>query len=187
MSEIKSATNLQIKVTLQEVRPPVWRRILVPAGTTLSKFHEILQVTMGWTNSHLHQFMINGRAYSRPGSRDEMDDFEDERRFNLAGLARDGVTKLIYEYDFGDGWRHEVVIEKALPPDPGKKCPLCIAGVRGCPPEDCCGPFGYEDLLKILKDKTHPEYEERKEWCGPYFDPEAFDIGEINESLRQIR
>lgn len=95
--------------------------------------------------------------------------------------------KLIYEYDFGDGWEHKIRIEKILPAEKGKRYPVCLAGKRACPPEDCGGPPGYERLLEVLRDPKHEEYEETLEWLGGPFDPEAFDVNEVNRMLKSVR
>ncbi len=175
----------EIKVTLKHIRPPVWRRLQVPADTRLGKLHRILQAAMGWTDSHLHQFSIGGESYGVPDP-DSPSDIKSERIIRLGSVVQEGET-FIYEYDFGDGWEHEIKIEKVLPADKDKRYPLCLAGKRACPPEDCGGPPGYERLLEVLRDPKHEEHEEMLEWVGEYFDPGEFDLDEINAGLRQIR
>ncbi len=175
----------QIKVTLRHVRPPVWRRIEVPADIKLDRLHRVLQAVMGWTDSHMHAFRLGMVQYGRP-SREFPDMFRNERTARLDQLA--GVGKnLIYEYDFGDGWEHELKIEKALAPEPGVRYPRCTAGKRACPPDDCGGPWGYEHLLEVLRDPKHEEHEEMREWIGGNFDPEAFDLEQVNRELRRVR
>ncbi len=175
----------EIKVTLQDIRPFIWRRIQVPADIRLGKFHRVLQVSMGWTNSHLHAFRIGDVTYGVPGL-DSPDLARSERAIRLDKVAGPGDT-LFYEYDFGDGWVHEIKIEKALLADPTVHYPRCLAGERACPPEDCGGPPGYEDLLAALRDPSHPEHEEIREWAGPSFDPEAFDLAAVNPLLWRLR
>jgi hypothetical protein len=175
----------QIKVTLRHIHPPVWRRIEVPADIKLDKLHHVLQATMGWTDSHMHAFRLGMVQYGTP-SREFPDMFRNERTVRLDQLVAIG-KKLIYEYDFGDGWEHEIKIEKALTPEPGMRYPRCTAGKRACPPDDCGGPWGYEHLLEVLRDPKHGEHEEMREWIGGDFDPDEFDPIEVNEMLKHTR
>jgi hypothetical protein len=181
-------TVYQLKVTLADVRPPVWRRIQVPADVTLGKLHRILQTAMGWTDSHLHRFEAGGVSYGVP---DLELDFRSERSAKLRDVAPGEKAKFRYEYDFGDGWMHQLVVEKVLPAEPGRKYPACLQGKRACPPEDCGGPWGYEELLDTLKNPEHPDHEEMKDWVEDMvegeFDPESFDQEEVNRCLSRIR
>lgn len=111
---------------------------------------------------------------------------ENERNVRLDQIAAQG-DKLIYEYDFGDGWEHELKIEKVLPAEKGQRYPACLAGKRACPPEDCGGPWGYQNLIEILANPKHEEYEEMREWVPPDFDAEAFDLNETDQTLRDVR
>lgn len=175
----------RLKVTLLETDPPIWRRLLVPADVTLGDLNYILQAAMGWTNSHLHRFTINETRYSdRRFELDEYDaDVEDE--FNVA--LRDAVPKVSahfrFEYDFGDGWEHDVVVEKIVQAEPGRSYPVGVAGERACPPEDCGGVWGYADFLEAIRDPKHEEHEETLEWVGGEFDPDAFNVDELNGRL----
>lgn len=175
----------QIKITLKHSRPPIWRRLQVPADTTLGKLHDILQAAMGWTDSHLHAFHVGDISYgvSDPEFPDEM---KSERDARLDRIAAEGDT-IIYEYDFGDGWEHELWIEKVRPAEKGKRYPACLTGSRACPPEDCGGVFGYARLLEVLADPKHEEHEEMLEWIGEDFAPEAFDLDEVNQGLKVLR
>jgi hypothetical protein len=175
----------QIKVTLRHVAPPVWRRIEVPADIKLDKLHRILQTVMGWTDSHMHAFRVGMVQYGT-ASREFPDMFKNERTVRLDQLVTVG-KKLIYEYDFGDGWEHELKIEKVPTPEPGMRYPRCTAGKRACPPDDCGGPWGYEHLLEVLRDPKHEEHEEMREWIGGDFDSEAFDLDDVNQMLRHMR
>lgn len=175
----------RLKVTLRHIHPPVWRRIEVPANIKLDKLHRILQVAMGWTDSHMHAFRLGMEQYGAP-SREFPDMFKNERTIRLDQLVGEG-KKLIYEYDFGDGWEHEIKVEKILPAEKGKRYPTCPAGKRACPPDDCGGPWGYEHLLEVLRDPKHEEYGEMREWIGGEFDPEDFDLDEIDQILKRIR
>ncbi|MDX1251210.1 MAG: plasmid pRiA4b ORF-3 family protein [Gammaproteobacteria bacterium] len=177
-------TNIyQLKITLRHTRPPIWRRVQVKGDTKLGKLHRIVQEAMGWTDSHLHAFRIGRTVYGVPDP-DFIDDIENERSIRLDKIATEGNT-FIYEYDFGDGWEHDIKVEKILNAEPGVHYPVCLAGKRACPPEDCGGVPGYEYLLEILSDPQHEEYEERREWLGGEFDPEAFDIDGVNRGLRE--
>ena len=176
----------QIKVTLKEIRPPIWRRLEVLSDTTLEELHVILQVAMGWGNYHLHQFTIGGIEYGQPDP-DYGSEVEDERKVKLNQVAPEENAKFIYEYDFGDSWQHTVLIEKILPVEKGKHYPICVKGKRACPPEDVGGPWGYTNFIEAVLKLGHPEHEDMLEWVGGEFDPDAFSIEEINENLKQIR
>jgi hypothetical protein len=179
-------TNIyQIKVTLKHIRPPIWRRLQVPADIKLGKLHRVLQDVMGWYDSHLHQFRI-GREYFGKPDPEFPGEIKNERNVRLDEVAAEGDT-VIYEYDFGDGWEHETKIEKVLPAEKNRRYPACLAGKRACPPEDCGGPPGYERLLEVLRDPKHEEHEEMREWIGGDFDPEAFDLDAVNEVLTHVR
>ncbi len=185
-----SAANevYQLKITLRDVRPPVWRRVLVTDATTLHQLHWIVQAAMGWTNSHLHQFIIDEEYYSEPML--EVDDWgpevKNEKRVRLSALGLEPKRKFTYEYDFGDSWRHEILVEKVLALEAVGRYPQCVAGKRACPPEDCGGVWGYERFLEVIKDEDDPEHEEMLEWAGGSFDPEAFNLEEVNQELKGI-
>ena len=176
----------QIKVTLDGSKPPIWRRILVRSGVTLEKLHYILQVAMGWTNSHLHQFIVGQTYYGEPHP-DYGSEMRDERRVKLSQIVPGEGFRFAYEYDFGDSWVHTLLVEKVLPPEPGQQYPVCVKGRRDCPPEDVGGVWGYEEFLEAIRDPDHPEHEEYLEWVGGEFDPEAFDLEETNEILRDLQ
>ena len=177
----------QIKVTLMGSKPPIWRRILVPDTTTLFLLHNILQVVMGWMNSHLHHFFINGEFYGEPLD-DEFGDMKtkDEARFKLNQLVSGKGFRFVYEYDFGDSWLHDLVIEKILPSENGVYYPVCIAGKQACPPEDVGGVWGYQDFLKAIANPKHPEHKDLLEWIGGSFDAEYFNLEEVNIQLRHL-
>jgi hypothetical protein len=172
----------QFKITLRDIRPPIWRRIQVPADYSFWDLHVAIQDAMGWEDSHLHAFFI---INPKTGVEEEIgntgDNFPDEgsielvRRLKLSQYFTSENSKALYEYDFGDDWLHDIVLEKILPIEKNVEYPVCIAGKRHCPPEDCGGPLGYMDILKILSNPDDDEYEEIIEWLGPGFDPEYFD------------
>ncbi|TAK54567.1 MAG: plasmid pRiA4b ORF-3 family protein [Gammaproteobacteria bacterium] len=173
----------RLKVSLRGVRPPIWRRFLVPAGITLRRLHDCLQEVMGWTQSHLHQFEAGGVIYGTPDLEFGVATIS-ESRARLDQLLRRPKDRLTYEYDFGDSWEHDVVLESILPPAPAARYPIVEDGKRACPPEDCGGPYGYLRFLEIIADPRHPEHEEMLEWAGGDFDPEAFEVPRTKEARR---
>jgi len=173
----------QIKVTLERSNPPIWRRLLVPNTTTLPKFHAILQAAMGWTDSHLHMFVVGQARYSMPDPEFDDPEMVDERRKPLKRLLKEKGDALVYEYDFGDGWRHRIKLERVIAPEPDMAIPNCIAGERACPPEDVGGIPGYEGFLEAILDPKHPDHTRDLEWVGGQFDPEAFDLEEANSRM----
>jgi len=175
----------QLKITLQDSKPHIWRRVLVDGATNLYQLHEIIQVVMGWTNSHLHQFIIHQEYYGEPDPYSSRP-IKDDLKFNLSQITLQEKDQFIYEYDFGDSWRHQILVEKILSPEPGMHYPICLKGKRACPPEDVGGVWGYETFLKAMRDPSHEEHADYMEWWGKPFDPEAFDLEEINEALRQM-
>lgn len=182
------STIYQIKVTLSDSKPPIWRRVLIEDTTTLSKLHAILQTVMGWAGYHLHMFTINGQIYGDPED-DEFGDMgiKNESRFKLNQLVGREGFKFRYEYDFGDGWLHDLLVEKILPAEKGAYYPICVTGKRACPPEDSGGVGGYEEILEARANSKHPQHREYKEWIGENFDPEHFDLDEVNKVLRNPR
>jgi len=178
----------QIKVTLRHSKPPIWRRIQVPADVNLATLHRILQAVMGWADYHLHQFIIDDDCYGEPHPDYEVwgPEMRDERRAELGRLVPEEGLKFLYEYDFGDGWEHDLLVEKILPPEPGAGYPRCLKGKRACPPEDVGGVWGYADFLEVIRDPDHPEHEEWLEWVGGEFEPEVFDMEEVNAELEEM-
>lgn len=183
-----AAPIYQLKVTLRGIRPPIWRRFQVRGDVTLARLHHVLQVAMGWTDSHLHQFRVGREVYGVP----DPEDFDwgppvrDERRVKLSSVLRAEKARMVYQYDFGDDWEHDVRVEKILPPDPAAEAAVCVAGRRACPPEDCGGVWGYENLLGALADPNDPERAEMLEWLGGSWDAEEFDPVTVNELLSDL-
>jgi hypothetical protein len=183
----------QFKITLKRSKPPIWRRILVPEDYTFWNLHVAIQQAMGWSsaegNYHLHQFEIINPETSQKdliGVEDKFSGYGDElineKKVKIAKYYSLSNKKANYEYDFGDGWEHEVLLENILPAVANTQYPKCIAGKRACPPEDCGGVGGYEDLLEIIANPTHEEHKERMEWLegmgyahNNQFKPEEFD------------
>ncbi len=173
----------QLKITLDNSEPPIWRRIEVSPETKLDELHKIVQTTMGWKNGHLHHFMI-GNAYYTPPSK--WDDFgNDYTGMKIRDFLRIEGAKMKYEYDFGDSWIHTIRLEKIKEKERGVRYPRCIKGKRACPPEDCGGVWGYMELESIMKDKKHEQYEEMVEWLGRKWDPEKFEVERIDKKLRE--
>jgi hypothetical protein len=172
----------QIKVTLEGIKPPVWRRLLVSSAISLENLHNVLQVAIGWTDSHLHLFEAQGISYGVPDP--ELDAAtKNEARVTLGAILSREKDAMRYEYDFGDGWSHKIVLEKMLASAEKVPVPSCTGGARACPPEDCGGIWGYEEFLKAIRDPKHPEHHEMLEWIGGSFDPDHFDAEEINRIL----
>jgi hypothetical protein len=176
----------QIKVTLRGIRPPIWRRLLVPASMNLDQLHDVLQVAMGWDDSHMHEFEIGKQRFGKP---DPMGQFMgappvgSERTTRLFSVLGKVGAKAVYMYDFGDDWAHEIAVEKILPPEEGRAYPVCVDGQRHGPPDDCGGVYGYYNLLEAIADPKHKDHGERLEWVGDDFDPEAFSVDEVNRKL----
>jgi hypothetical protein len=181
-----------LKISLEGIEPPIWRRLQVPGTGNLGWLHAVIQVAMGWTNSHLHQFVVGKHLYSNPSvDLDECEDDPsalDENVTALMDIASRVKSTFMYEYDFGDSWEHRITVEKILDPDPAPAAlALCLDGERACPPDDCGGVYGYANLLDVIMDPKHEEYEDMMEWLGGKFDPEVFDRGKINRYLRKLK
>jgi len=179
-------TVLQLKILLVESKPPIWRRVIVPESLTLADLHRVIQTVMGWQNSHLHEFKVRGERYTE-FEEDIQSGAGDSTAVTLRSLwlNREGQT-FLYNYDFGDDWQHEIVVESSRPADDSVKLPVCALGCRACPPEDSGGVHRYEHLLEAVSDSTHPDHHELSEWLDPDFDPEAFDADRVNRDLRRF-
>jgi hypothetical protein len=175
----------QLKITLRDSKPPIWRRVQVPGDMTLEELHVVIQIAMGWLNSHLHQFVVGGVYYADPDM-DWGEELEDETRVRLRDIAHQEKDRFVYEYDFGDGWDHTVLVEKLLPPDPAVHYPYCVTGRRACPPEDVGGMWGYYHFLEAINDPNHPDHDMFMEWHGEPVDPAHLDLDEINGTLRHV-
>ena len=175
-----------LKVSLRGAKPPIWRRLRVPARATLDVVHEVLQISFGWTDSHLHVFESAGRRYSTRSSETAWGEPDgDESQVRLADLLRAPGDRLRYEYDFGDSWEHDIMLEHVVPGD-GASVAVCVGGRRAGPPEDCGGVWGYAELCAILADPRHPEHDERLTWIGDRIDPAHFDPQEVNSTLWRL-
>lgn len=182
----KALGVFQLHIQLREVSPSIWRRLLVPSSITLAELHPVLNEAMGWTDSHLHQFVLGDRVFGDPETDDTGElEYENEGKARIEDLLGAGQT-IRYEYDFGDSWVHTVKVEKALELDERVTYPLCIGGARACPPEDCGGLPGYERLLETLGNQKAPDHDDMLRWVGGYFDPEGFDVNRTNAALHDL-
>lgn len=188
----------EIRLMLDEIRPPVWRLIQVPSTLRLCCLHDVFQTVMGWTDSHLHQFEKNGKYWSVPEYFEDDEDIEilDERQTKIRDLLKAEGDSVLYIYDMGDDWRHRVVLEKILAVPDGSVSPLCLSGERHCPPEDVGGTSGYEEFLEAIFEPHHPDYEHSIRWAGgpsaltqaaERFQPEEFDVKTVNATLARMR
>lgn len=173
----------QLRITLGDSDPPIWRRVRVRGDITLAELHDVIQSVMPWNDSHLHRFDVGGAGYGPGGLGLGLRDEEAARLRRVAPGEGDVIE---YEYDFGDGWEHEIVVEAVVEPEPGERYPVCLAGERAAPPDDSGGVFGYMQMLEALSDPEHPSYADYADWLdavAPDFDPEAFDLAAANRRL----
>jgi hypothetical protein len=178
-----STSMYQLKVTLRDSRPAIWRRIQVADTTLLPHLHGILQLAMGWTNSHLHSFRVGKTIYAEP-SPDDFYPVTDYRSVRLNEIAPAVKDCFVYLYDFGDSWEHDVVVEEILQAEKGTRYPRCLDGQRACPPEDVGGVGGYADFVKAIRSPRNPEHAEMLAWVGGAFDPDKFDLRGVNGMLQ---
>jgi hypothetical protein len=177
----------RLNITLIDIRPPIWRRIQVPASIKLCCLHSAIQVAMGWTDSHLHQWEKDGKDWGEP----EWDEFEeldliDESKTRLESVLRSECDSVVYVYDFGDNWQHEVALEAIIPVNDIVKKPICLGGERRCPPEDVGGVSGYEEFLEAIFDPQHEDYKDYVRWAGGHF-IDKFDLKAANLALSRMR
>lgn len=180
-----STTAYQIKLELSGSKPKIWRRLIIPADMLLSDLHKVIQTAMGWTNSHLHMF-VKGKVMLEPAIDD---DFLDSPGIDYSGYTIDRLLvavndKIRYDYDFGDGWEHTITLEKVMN-NYDDKLPVCTDGALNCPPEDVGGIWGFQEFRKAIKNPSHPEHDMYTEWIGVHYNPEYFDLDEINELLQE--
>jgi hypothetical protein len=178
----KTEAVYQLKITLRDIRPPIWRRVQVK-DCTLAELHEVIQVAMGWESYHLYSFEVGGVDYGDLDMTGDELDMKDDSRAKLSRLVRGEKFKFRYTYDFGDNWEHEIVVEKLLPPEERTTYPVCLAGKRAGPPEDVGGVWGYMEFVEAMRDPKHPQHRQLADWYEDPFDPEAFDIDEVNRRL----
>jgi len=174
----------QLRISLADVTPEVWRRVALPGAYTLDRVHRVIQYAMGWQNCHLHSFEVEGIQYGQPDPEGELE-LRDEMETRLDAVAGKD-SHLAYTYDFGDWWEHDVAVEAIYPAEPDERYPVCLEGERACPPEDVGGAYGYAGFLAALADPTHPDHLEMREWIGKPFDPELFDPEFVTTLLRRL-
>jgi hypothetical protein len=177
----------QFKITLIGIDPPIWRRIQVPSTILLCCLHDAFQAVLGWTDSHLHRFEKDGKTWGVTGY-DDFDELDliDEGKTTLAKVLKTEGDSMIYVYDFGDNWRHEVVLEKIVPSDAQTK-PVCLAGERRCPPEDVGGVSGYQEFLEVIFEPGHDDFTNFRGWAGGKFHAEEFSLNAVNKILSRMR
>jgi hypothetical protein len=179
--------NYQLSIRLLEIEPPIWRRLAVPGTVSLARLHSIFQKVMGWGNYHIYLFTVGRQQYGEGVSEwaEVAQRVVNAKRVVLEDIAVRKGMRFTYTYDMGDGWEHEIWVEEI------HEGPLqqvrCLEGARGCPPEDCGGPYGYEELLEIIFDPKHREYQERRDWLGEGFDPERFNVEIVNRRLKRLK
>lgn len=183
MGQAKDCRLYQLKATLRGVSPPIWRRVQVWEHYTLDQLHRVLQVAMGWENYHLYEFRVGGSVYRDPHPENEAE-ILNARRTRICNVLSGIGAELEYLYDFGDSWRHDLVLEAILDPSQGALYPRCAGGQRSCPPEDVGGIGGYQDYLRAMADPSHEQHEDMMAWRGP-FDTEAFSIEKVNKLLEK--
>jgi hypothetical protein len=180
---------IQLKISLENISPEIWREILVPKNYTFYQLHYAIQIAMGWTNSHLNEFIVKG--YKIGILYDGMEEYDDElldsKEIKIMSIIFEPGESFIYHYDFGDGWKHIVTIEKFVMLEDAEQLPFCIAGELKCPPEDCGGIPGFYNFLSIVSDKSHPEYKETKYWVGGKYNRNEFNQDKVNKKLRNIK
>jgi len=173
---------LRFRIDLLGTAPSIWRRIEVPADYTFWDLHVVIQDSMGWTDTHLHAFEVeSGSSVQEIG----IPDFDADEsvvpgwEVRLSEHFKSPGDRIIYEYDFGDSWRHSILLEAEAPAEPGVAYPRCVDGARKCPPEDCGGPYRFDEFLEAISDPSHEEHDELLQWCGGSFDAEEFDPEDI--------
>ena len=182
----KPSTIQQLKVTLLDSNPPIWRRLRVPGNVTLEDLHYIIQWAMGWENCHLHRFGVRDAHYSANPCDLDMGE-KPAQDFRLDQLGLSAGDAFGYVYDYGDNWEHGIEIEEILPDEERISHAVCVAGERACPPEDCGGLWGYYEFLEAIKDSNHEQHEEMLDWIGGSFDPAGFDLQEVNRALKSMQ
>ena len=178
-----SESVYELKVTLLHSRPPIWRRLQVESDATLERIHLVLQIVMGWTDSHMHGFRVPEAGQRGARRRFLPIEDADEETTRLADVLRRPKDRFVYDYDFGDGWEHEVVLEAIVSRSAGARYPHLLAGRRACPPDDVGGIPGYNRFLLAIGDPNHPDHDEMVEWGGDDFDPARFDVQAVNRAF----
>ena len=190
MVEGETGDIFQIRITLQDIEPPIWRRVQVPADFPLRRLHDVIQAVMNWQDYHLHQFEVGDRLYGQPeiaGDDHYGPPLHSDRDTRLSALLERGIKRFTYTYDFGDDWRHDIEIERTLQAKPRIEYPILVTGERRGPPEDCGGPFGFMEFLDAMSDPGHPDHEDHLDWYGEPFDAEDMELDKVEAMLGRIR
>lgn len=178
---------LQIRIELKWLEPTIWRKIVVPDTITFKRLHDVIQVVMGWTDSHLHEFYVGDlRIGTSDPEWDSPGSVTSESRTRL-GPSLGRLKTFSYIYDFGDSWEHKLKVEKLLPLAAVERYPLCLDGERAVPPEDVGGPPGYIDFLEAISNPQHPEHQSTLDWYGTEFDPAEFNLERVNKILARMK
>jgi hypothetical protein len=179
---------LQVKIVLLDVDPPIWRRVLVPASLTLRRLHETVQAAMGWLDQHLYEFQIGDRRYGTldPEYNPMGSTVANDRAVKLSTLVEKGIDRLYYTYDFGDDWRHEIIIEDIRAGESDVDYPVLVEGAGHCPPEDCGGAPGFQAFLEAITNPAHPDHEDALDWYGDSYDPEDIEREVLDAQLSRI-
>lgn len=180
----KADKILELKITLNDIRPPIYRKMQAPDFYTFHQLHHLIQLAFEWENIHMYTFFDKDREISA-----FEDDFgkrkpENAKKIKLKERFKSPKDRLLYVYDFGDNWGHTVELEKVLEVDPSKRYPVCISGQRNAPPEDVGGIFGFEDFVEAMNDMEHPQHDDFVEWHSGFFDETAFSKSKINTRFR---
>lgn len=184
-------TVAELRITIEDIDPPVWRQLLVPRSMTLADLHDVIQEAFGWWDYHLHEYEVGGLSFGDAEYLNEMLSEEDRHSFPEDQVRlRDFSAQtphFFYVYDFGDNWVHRIELVGLRVMEPGRRYPACVGGARSRPPEDVGGTSGYRQFLDILADPEDPEHNDMRRWAGPGFDPEAFDLAKTDHAVRNAR
>lgn len=185
----KPRCSYQLHIQLQDIKPAIWRRIVVADHTNLEQLHRIIQVTMGWENAHLYAFEIAGQRYGMPDPDWPDDRTMDARRYTVGQLLQGQAIAMRYTYDFGDDWQHRIKLEACEPAGAQQleALPQCLAGRNACPPEDCGGPFGYQDLVCNIDNAKQSKRAAALTWEHADFDAKHFDLATAQSQLQALR
>ena len=180
-------SSYTLHVTIADIQPPIWRQIRVPGELSLGQLHEVIQLAFLWSNSHQHEFQVRKRRYGVPDTNDDSD-LADEEALSVAKALPSKSSKILYTYDLGDDWTHNITVDSIDQESPrGHMAPVaCLAGARAAPPEDCGGPDGYVEFLEAIRSPEHPRHDELLQWIGGEFDPEWFELDDVNPELSAL-
>ena len=186
-ASLREEALFTLKIILLGTKPPVWRRIQVLDSINLGDLHYVVQCVMGWDDCHLHQYHSGKKRYGVPCPDEDYYPVHDESQFVLADVLKRKGAKLRYEYDYGDDWQHEIVLESRVAATSEHTHPVCLDGARNCPPEDVGGVWGYAELLESVSDPRHPSRRRFEEWLDEVYDPDRFELDEINKVLKRMK